>query len=106
MSYDSASKYFDVTGFMSLTSGNWGGPSTGDGYGWSSVSLTFKSAGVMYPNSISYDTNGDSYPRIISGSGGTSGTMRFLTSQLPPNIATASDLTMVAAFSRFGGPGS
>ena len=59
----------------------------------------------MYPANIGYDTNRDSYPPIISASS-TSGTMRFLTSQLPPNIATASDLTMVAAFSRFGGPGS
>lgn len=95
----------DVTGITSLVTSNLGPMATSSGtWGWTVLTLYFKSGGATYATTDSYDSNGKGYPRITSVSG--AGTMRFMTSQLPPNIATASDLTMVGLFSRYGGMGS
>ena len=105
LAYDSSAPYFDVTGITSLVSSNLGGMATSSsGWGWSVLNLYFKSGGATYATTISYDSNGLGYPRITSVNG--AGAMRFMTSQLPPNIATASDLTVVGLFTRYGGQGS
>lgn len=105
LAYDSSAPYFDVTGITSLVSSNLGGMATSSsGWGWSVLNLYFKSGGATYATTISYDSNGLGYPRTTSVNG--AGAMRFMTSQLPPNIATASDLTVVGLFTRYGGQGS
>ena len=74
LAYDSSAPYFDVTGITSLVTSNLGPMATSSGtWGWTVLTLYFKSGGATYATTYSYDSNGAGYPRITSVSG--AGTM-------------------------------